>query len=113
MPQHPKPFFDSVLRASRDGIKLAVRAQTAAKKTAITWIHGEGTAAHLKIAVHSSPIEGRANKEHIPVPAEKFSLPRSSIQLVSGELSRGKVFFSRDITIERAETILSFSALSS
>jgi hypothetical protein len=36
-----------MLRATADGVILAVRAQPGAKKTAITGIYGEGTAAQL------------------------------------------------------------------
>lgn len=81
-----------MIRETNDGVALAVRAQPGATKTAIVGVYGEGATAELKIAVHAPPIEGRANKELIPVLAEKFSLPRSSIQLAPGELSRGKVF---------------------
>ena len=81
-----------MIRETRDGVTLAVRAQPGAKKTAITGVYGEGADAQLKIAVHAPPVEGRANQALIAFMAEFFSLPRSSVELVSGELSRSKVF---------------------
>ena len=85
---------------------LAVRAQPGAKKTAITGIYGEGAAAQLKIAVHAPPIEGRANEALIAFLAEVFRLPKSAVELKSGELSRSKVFLLRGVTMARATAVL-------
>jgi uncharacterized protein (TIGR00251 family) len=95
-----------VLRAAREGVTLAVRAQPGAKKTAIIGIYGEGTAAQLKVAVHAPPVEGRANAELIVFLAERFSLQKNAIELVSGELSRSKVFLLRGVSLAQAEAIL-------
>ena len=81
-----------MLRATAEGVTLAVRAQPGAKKTAITGIYGEGAAAQLKIAVHAPPLEGRANSALIAFLAETFAVPKNAIELISGELSRSKVF---------------------
>ncbi len=84
-----------MLRAVAEGVTLAVRAQPGAKKTAITGIYGEGAGAQLKIAVQAPPIEGRANQALIAFLAMTFSLPKSSVVLMSGELNRSKVFLLR------------------
>jgi uncharacterized protein (TIGR00251 family) len=89
-----------------DGVTLAVRAQPGAKKTAITGIYGEGAAAQLKIAVHAPPLEGRANEALIAFLAETFSLPKSAVELKSGETSRSKVFLLRGMTMARATAVL-------
>jgi uncharacterized protein (TIGR00251 family) len=81
-----------MIRAAAGGVTLAVRAQPGAKKTAITGVYGEGAAAHLKIAVHAPPLEGRANSALIAFLAETFELSKNKVELVSGELSRSKVF---------------------
>jgi uncharacterized protein len=96
-----------MLRAAADGVTLAVRAQPGAKKTAITGIHGEGGAAQLKIAVQAPPIEGRANTALIAFLAETFPLPKSAIEIVSGELSRNKVFLLRGVSLAQAELLFS------
>ena len=95
-----------MLRATRDGITLAVRAQPGAKKTAVVGIYGEGTAAQLKVAVHAPPIEGRANAELIAFLSEAFALPKSAIELASGESSRSKIFLLRGISLAQAESAL-------
>jgi uncharacterized protein (TIGR00251 family) len=95
-----------MLRAAKDGVTLAVRAQPGAKKTAITGVYGDGAEAQLKIAVHAPPIEGRANEALIAFLAESFSIPKSAVELRSGELSRSKVFLLRGVTLIKAETVL-------
>jgi len=96
----------AMLRETKGGVTLAVRAQPGAKKTAITGIYGEGAAAQLKIAVHAPPIEGRANEALIAFLADLFDLPKSSVQLVTGELSRSKVFLLRGVTPAQAEAVI-------
>jgi len=95
-----------MLRAVPDGVTLAVRAQPGAKKTAIMGIYGEAATAQLKIAVHAPPLEGRANAALVAYLAETFSVPRSAVELSSGELSRSKVFLLRGMTMARATAIL-------
>jgi len=96
-----------MLRATASGVTLAVRAQPGARKTAITGVYGEGTAAQLKIAVHAPPLEGRANQALIAFLAELFSMPKNAIELVSGDLSRSKVILLRGVTLAQAEAKLS------
>jgi uncharacterized protein len=95
-----------MLRAVKDGVALAVRAQPGARKTAIVGIYGEGDSAQLKIAVQAPPIEGRANEAIIAFLAATFDLPKSSVELVNGVLSRSKVFLLRGIAIERVRASL-------
>jgi uncharacterized protein (TIGR00251 family) len=84
-----------MLRDVASGVTLAIRAQPGAKKTAIIGIYGEGATAQLKIAIHAAPIEGRANHALIAFLSETFAVPRSSVELISGKLSRSKVFLLR------------------
>lgn len=96
-----------MLRLTREGVTLAVRAQPGARRTAIAGIYGEGPAAQLKIAVQAPPIEGRANEALIAYLAMTFDLPRSAVVLVSGESSRSKVFLLRGVTAAAAQRIVS------
>jgi hypothetical protein len=91
------------LRTTRAGVTLDVRAQRGAKKTAITGAYGESDSAQLKIAVQAPPVGGRANQAIIAFLAKTFDLPKISVELVSGELSRSKVFLLRGITMEQAQ----------
>ena len=96
-----------MLRATVEGVTLAVRAQPGAKKTAITGIYGEGAAAQLKIAVHAPPLEGRANQSLIAFLAETLSVAKNAVELKSGTLSRSKVFLLRGVSLEKAEAAIS------
>jgi hypothetical protein len=46
----------------------------------------------LRVRVTAPPVDGRANDAVVVVLAAAFGVPRSSIELVSGETSRTKLF---------------------
>lgn len=95
-----------MLRTVQGGVTLAVRVQPGAKKTSIVGVYGEGATAQLKIAVQAPPIEGRANSALSAFLADFFGVPKSSVELMSGELSRSKVFLLRGLTLQKAEGLL-------
>ena len=95
-----------MLRTVSNGVTLAVRAQPGAKKTAIVGVYGEGDAAQLKIAVQAPPIEGKANAKLIDFLAELFGIPKSKVEIVSGELSRTKVILLRGPSLDTARATL-------
>jgi uncharacterized protein (TIGR00251 family) len=95
-----------MIRETAAGVTLSVRAQPGAKKTAITGLYGEGAAAQLKIAVHAPPLEGRANQALVAFLAETFAVPKSAVELLSGESSRSKVFLLRGVALAQAEAAL-------
>lgn len=95
-----------MLRATGEGVALAVRAQPGAKKTAIVGIYGEGATAQLKIAVHAPPIEGRANAGLGAFLSEVFSLPMSAVELASGASSRSKIFLLHGVSLAQIEATL-------
>ena len=96
----------AILRKVAGGVTLAVRAQPGAKKTTIVGVYGEGDTAQLKIAVQAPPVEGRANEALVAFLAETFVIPKRSVELVSGELSRSKVFLLRGVTLKTANEVL-------
>ena len=95
-----------MLRVTTDGVTLAVRAQPDAKRTAVAGIYGEGPSAQLKIAIHAPPLEGRANAALIEFLAATFGLPKNAVELLSGEMSRSKVFLLRGVTQARVTALL-------
>ncbi len=95
-----------MIRAAAGGVTLAVRAQPGAKKTGVIGTYGEGAAAQLKIGVQAPAIEGRANSALVSYLAELFGLPKNCVELISGELSRSKVFLLRGVTLDQVETLL-------
>ena len=96
-----------MLRSTERGVTLAVRALPGAKrKTVVLGVYCEGEKERLKIAVQAPAVEGRANSALIEFLADKFGVPKSYVELVSGELSRSKVFLLRGVTVETAGAIL-------
>jgi hypothetical protein len=96
-----------MLRAAPAGVTLAVRAQPGARKTSVLGVYGEGPAAQLKIAVQAPPVEGKANEALIAFLADTFGLSKNRVEMVSGELSRSKVFLLRGVKLEEAQTKIS------
>lgn len=75
---------------------MLVRAQAAARQNAI---RGEQNGA-IKVSVTQAPEQGKANKAIIQVLADRLSLRRSQIQLVSGETSSQKQFLVRGASLQ-------------
>ena len=98
-----------MLRETKDGVTLAVRAQPGAKKTAIAGVYGEGDAAQLKIAVQAPPIEGRANEALVKFLAATFDLPKSGVEILSGDLGRTKVFLLRGLKLVSVKAVIDSS----
>jgi hypothetical protein len=96
-----------MIRATADGVTIAVRAQPGAKKTAITGIYGEGAQAQLKIAVQAPPVNGRANSALIRFLAKLFELPGNKVELITGELSRSKAFLLHGAVLDHIQAKLS------
>ncbi len=96
-----------MLRTVQGGVTLSVRAQPGAKKTTIVGVYGEGATAQLKIAVQAPPIEGRANSALVQFLSKLFGIPKSSVELMSGELSRSKVFLVRGVSEQTAQHLIS------
>lgn len=110
----------SMLREVAGGVTLAVRAQPGARKTAIVGVYqtpatktcrrgprdGEDESAQLKIAVQAPPVEGRANEALIAFLAELLGVPKRSVEIVSGELSRSKVFLLRGVSVQSVQAKL-------
>ncbi len=94
-----------MLREVAGGVTLAVRAQPGAKKTAIVGVYGKD-GAQLKIAVQAPPVEGRANEALVAFLAELFQIPKRSVELVNGNLSRSKAFLLRGVSLDKANAIL-------
>jgi uncharacterized protein (TIGR00251 family) len=69
------------------GATFPVRVQPRAARTAITGTVGDT----LKLSLSAPPLEGRANLAVIEFFSEIFSVPRSAVQVLTGERSRNKV----------------------
>jgi len=68
------------------GIVFKVFIQPRASKDMIVGLHGD----RLKIKVTAPPVDGQANKRCIQFLAKCLSVPRSTLQIISGHNSRNK-----------------------
>lgn len=76
---------------------LSLRIQPRASKNEIITREGGG----LKIRLTAPPVDGAANEALVKFLADTFSLPKSSIEIISGHTSRDKIV--RIIGISDAE----------
>lgn len=75
-------------RVAADGrITLTLHIQPGARKTEVAGLHGEA----LKIRLAAPPVDGKANEALVRFIAAALGLPRSAVQLKSGQTSRHKV----------------------
>lgn len=72
--------------ATHGGVSFSVKVHPRARKNAVTGVVGEA----LKLSLTAPPVEGRANEAVIEFFAEFFEIPRSSITITSGAISRVK-----------------------
>jgi uncharacterized protein (TIGR00251 family) len=75
-----------LMRKTSEGIVFQVFIQPRASKDMIVGLHGD----RLKIKIAAPPVEGEANKRCIQFLAKCLSVPRSTLQIISGHNSRNK-----------------------
>ena len=76
----------SWLREDGDGVVLTLHIQPGAKRTEVAGLHGDA----LKIRLAAPPVDGKANEALIAYLAKTLGVPKSRIDLVSGQSSRAK-----------------------
>ena len=76
----------SWISVSGSGVVIAVHVSPGAPANGVAGLHGDA----LKIRVHASPVEGRANRELVRFLAERLDVPRASLAITSGETGRRK-----------------------
>jgi uncharacterized protein (TIGR00251 family) len=74
------------IREHSKGIVFQVFIQPRASKDMIVGVHED----RLKIKVAAPPVDGEANKRCIQFLAKCLSVPRSTLQIISGHNSRNK-----------------------
>ena len=84
------------IREMEDGIVVSVKVQPNSSKDRVVGEYAD----KLKIAVTVAPEKGKANKAVIKLFAKWLDIKNSDIQVISGETSRDKVLFIRNITEE-------------
>lgn len=78
-------------RAEPDAARLSVRLTPGGGRDAIDgWERGPGGEILVKARVSAPPEGGKANKSLIALLAKALRVPKTSIEIVSGETSRNK-----------------------
>lgn len=92
-----------VLAEVPDGVRIRVRAQPRASRSAVvgTIDDGRGGLA-LKVAVAAPPVEGAANAAIVELLADVLEVPRRAVVVARGESGRSKQVEVRGITVEVA-----------
>lgn len=81
----------SPLRAAKDGWRLALWVTPKSSRTEVSGLRvaADGAVA-LAVKVTAPPDKGKANKAVIEVIAKAAAVPKSAVQLLSGETDRNK-----------------------
>ncbi|APO76654.1 hypothetical protein AM571_CH03872 [Rhizobium etli 8C-3] len=84
--------MNSAWKIFDDHVRLAVRLTPHGGRDAIDGIETDAAGkCHLKIRVSAIPEKGKANQALIALLSQALGIPKSSIQLMSGDTSRKKV----------------------
>ncbi len=81
------------IKEVEDGIVVSVKVQPNASKDRVVGEHAD----QIKIAVTVAPEKGKANKAVIKVLSHWLGIKSSDIEIVSGETSKDKKVFIRNI----------------
>jgi uncharacterized protein (TIGR00251 family) len=70
----------------KTGLKFNIYVQPRSSRNHVVGLHGDA----LKVKIKAPPVEGAANKMCIVVLAKALRVPKSAIEIVSGQASRTK-----------------------
>lgn len=79
------------IQKKTDGVIFKVYIQPKASKNSISGLHDDA----LKIRLTAPPVDGAANKMCIQFLSKQLGIPKSDIEIVSGQTSRTKHIFVR------------------
>lgn len=90
-----------------DGVRLSIRVQPRASRTEVAGLHGDT----LRVRLSAPPVDGAANEALLKFLAERLSVRRSAVQLISGATSRSKLVSVAGIDLEQASLRLRLPTL--
>jgi uncharacterized protein len=82
------------------GTRLRLKVVPRASRTEVAGIHGD----MVRIRLAAAPVDGKANQELLHFLAERLSVPRSAVDLVSGQSSGTKVVMINGRSIEQVRS---------
>lgn len=93
---------DSWLSATEGGVFIEIWAKPRSSKTRITGTHGDA----LSVALAAPPVDGEANAELVSFFSKLLSLPKSSVEIASGQSGRKKRVFAKGIEAPTAKKLI-------
>ena len=84
-------------KETKEGIIISCHVRPGASKTVCAGLYGEA----VKLSLKAPPVDGKANKELCRFLAEKCSLAKSAVTLLSGQTSREKRVLLASLTMEK------------
>lgn len=93
---------ETAFKAVSGGCRVSLRVQPGASRNAVAGSYGDS----VKIALQAPPVDGRANQALCRLLADWCGIPKSGVELKSGQSSRSKVLELSGITPEELKAIL-------
>ena len=90
------------IKIHKDGLTIGVITHPQSNENRINGIH-DGM---LKIDVTAPPEKGKANEAVVKLLSKELGVPKSSIEILSGETSRKKVVLIKGMDLEALKNIL-------
>ena len=76
-----------------DGVRLTLHVQPRSSQSELAGLHGDA----IKLRLAAPPVDGAANAELVRFLAELLKVPKSAVEIVSGQTGRRKVVFVRGV----------------
>ncbi|XOF32721.1 MAG: DUF167 domain-containing protein [Candidatus Electrothrix sp. YB6] len=93
----------SYLQVQSDGsLLLSLYVQPRSARNEIAGLHGDA----VKLRLTAPPVDGKANKAVITFLAKCFKIPKSAVQIRSGQQSRIKKILLNSVEEERVRSLL-------
>ncbi|PLX91122.1 MAG: YggU family protein [Desulfuromonas sp.] len=90
------------MQKKNGGTGLELKVQPRSSRNQIVGLQGSA----LKIKLTAPPVDGAANKLCCDFLARQFGLPKSAVELLSGESSRHKIVLLRDLDCRQVGELL-------
>ena len=76
-----------------DGVRLTLHVQPRASRSELAGRHGDA----IKLRLAAPPVDGAANAELVRYLAELLGVPKSAVEIISGETGRRKLVLVRGL----------------
>ena len=77
----------SIKDESRRTVSVKIKVEPRSSKSGIIGLYGDA----LKVKLTSPPVDGKANKELVELLAKECGIPKSAVEIVSGQSSKNKL----------------------